>query len=123
MERSLLILIPILRHRGPMRLLAINNDEELTEIMHRNYNAAQFNEDGEASCFTFEQKLQSLRWIDPRYSLHIINYSNDILPSQVPYQDEHGNDFCTKINLFDKYTPEEKCKEYEYRAHTIMGYY
>ena len=78
-----------------------------------------FNEDGEASCFIFEQQLQSLRWIEARYSLHIIYYSNDILPTQVPYQDEHGNDFCTKINLLVKYNPEEKRKEYEYRVHTI----
>jgi hypothetical protein len=63
--------------------------------------------------------LQSLRWIDPRYSLCIINHSDDILPSQVPFKDEHGNDFCTKINLLDKYTSEEKCKEYELRVHVI----
>ena len=48
-----------------------------------------------------------------------INYSDDILPSQVPFQDEHGNDFGTKINLLGKYTPEEKRKEYEYWMHTI----
>jgi hypothetical protein len=63
--------------------------------------------------------LQSLRWIDPRHSLCIINHSDDILPSQVPFKDEHGNDFCTKINLLDKYTSEEKCKEYELRVHVI----
>ena len=51
--------------------------------------------------------------------MRIIYYSNDILPSQVPFQEEHKNDFCTKINLLDKNTPEEKRKEYEYRAHTI----
>ena len=118
-RRSLLILIPILRHRSPMRLLAIK-----CRGTHGNYASELqcgpiFNEAGEASCFTFEQKLQLLRWIDPRYSLHIINHSDDILPSQVPFQDEHGNDFCTKINLLDKYTPEEKRKEYEYRTHTI----
>jgi hypothetical protein len=66
------------------------------------------NEDGEALCFTFEQMLQSLIWINPRYSLRIINHSDAILPSQVPFKDEHGNDFCTKINLLDKYTSEEK---------------
>jgi hypothetical protein len=82
-----------------------------------------FNEDGEASCSTFEQMLQSLRWIDPRYSMRIIYYSDDILPSQVPFQDEHKNDFCTKINLLDKNTPEEKRKEYEYGAYHQMGYY
>ena len=61
-----------------------------------------FNEDGESSCFTFEQMFQSLIWINPRYSLCIINHSDDILPSQVPFKDEHGNNFCTKINLLDK---------------------
>jgi hypothetical protein len=60
-----------------------------------------FNKNGKASCFTFEEMLQSLRWIDPRYSLCIINHSNDILPSQVPFKDEHGNDFSTQINLLD----------------------
>ena len=78
-----------------------------------------FNKNGKASCFTFEQILQSLRWIDPRYSLCIINHSDDILPSQVPFKDEHGNYFCTKINFLDKYTSEEKCKEYELRVHVI----
>jgi hypothetical protein len=42
MERSLLIVIPILHHRGPMRLLVIKNVEELTGIMHWNYNVAQY---------------------------------------------------------------------------------
>ena len=42
MERSLLILIPILRHRGPVRLLAIKNVNEITGIMHLNINAAQY---------------------------------------------------------------------------------
>ena len=50
-------------------------------------------------------------------------HSDDILPSQVPFQDEHKNDFCTKINLLDKNTPEEKRKEYEYGAYHQMGYY
>jgi hypothetical protein len=63
--------------------------------------------------------LQSLRWIDPRYSLCIINHSNDILPSQVPFKDEHGNDFSTQINLLDKYTLEEKLEEYELRMHVM----
>ena len=65
--------------------------------------------------------LQSLRWIDPspRYSLRIINHSDDILPSQVPFKDEHGYDFCTKINLLDKHTLEEKHEEYELRTHAM----
>jgi hypothetical protein len=63
--------------------------------------------------------LQSLRWIDPRYSLRIINHSDDILPSQVPFKDEHGNGFCTKINLLDKYTLEETRKECELRTHVM----
>ena len=71
-----------------------------------------FNKDGEASCFTFEQMLQSLIWINPRYTLHIINHSDDILPSQVSFKDEHGNDFCTKINLLDKYSSEEMREEF-----------
>ena len=62
---------------------------------------------------------QSLKSIDPRYSLRIINYSNDILPSEVPLQDEHGNDFCTMTNLLDKHTPEEKRNKYEHRTHII----
>ncbi len=66
-----------------------------------------FNKNRKASCFTFEQMLQSLICINPVYSLRIINHSDDILPSQVPFKDEHGNDFCTKINLLDKYTLEE----------------
>ena len=71
-----------------------------------------FNKDGEASCFTFEQMLQSLIWINPRYTLRIINHSDDILPSQVSFKDEHGNDFCTKINLLDKYSSEEMREEF-----------
>ena len=63
--------------------------------------------------------MQTLIWINPRYSLCIINHSDDILPSQVPFKDEHGNNFCTKINLLDKFTLEEERKEYEYRMHTI----
>jgi len=79
-----------------------------------------FNKNGKASCFTFEQMLQSRqRWIGPRYSLRIINHSNDILPSQVPFKDEHGNNFCTKINLLDKYTSEEKREEYELRIYDM----
>jgi len=78
-----------------------------------------FNKNGKASCFTFEQMLQSLIWINPMYSLRIINHSDDILPSQVPFKDEHGNDFCTKINLLDKYTLEEKREEYELRTHVM----
>jgi len=78
-----------------------------------------FNKNGKASCFTFEQMLQSLKWINPVYSLRIINHSDDILPSQVPFKDEHGNDFCTKINLLDKYTLEEKSEEYELRTHVM----
>jgi hypothetical protein len=78
-----------------------------------------FNMNGKALCFTFEQILQSLIWIDPRYSLHIINHSDDILPSQVPFMDENGNDFCTKINPLDKYTSDEMREEYELRTHVI----
>ncbi len=78
-----------------------------------------FNKNGKASCFTFEQILQSLIWINPRYSLRIINNSDDILPSQVPFKYEHGNDFCAKINLLDKYTSEEKREEYELRMHVM----
>ncbi len=78
-----------------------------------------FDEDGEALCFTFEQKSQSLKSINPRYSLRIINHSDDILPSQVPFKDEHGNDFCTNINLLNKYTLEEKREEYVLRSHVI----
>jgi len=71
-----------------------------------------FNKHGKASCFTFEQMLQSLIWINPMYSsLRIINHSDDMLPSQVRFKDEHGNDFCTKINLLHNYTLEEKCEE------------
>ena len=91
---------------------------------HRNYASELqcgpiFNKNGKASCFTSEQMLQSLIWINPRYSLRIINHSDDILPSQVPFKDEHGNDFCTKINLLDKYTLEEKREEYELRTHVM----
>jgi hypothetical protein len=68
---------------------------------------------------TFELMLQSLILIDPRYSLRIINHSNDILPSQVSFKDEHGKDFCTMINLLDKYILEEKCEEYELRMHVM----
>ena len=82
MERSLSILVMIMRHRAPMRLLVTTNVEEITVILHRYNNAAQYLI-GEASCFTFEQNLLSLRSIDPRHSLRIFNYSNDILPSQV----------------------------------------
>jgi hypothetical protein len=64
--------------------------------------------------------LQSLIWINPVYSLRIINHSDDILPSQVPFKDEHGNEFCTKINLLDKYTLQEKCEEYELRTHVMQ---
>jgi hypothetical protein len=78
-----------------------------------------FNKNGKASCFTFEQMLQSLIWINPRYSLRIINHSDDILPSQVPFKNEHGKDFCTKINLLDKYTFEENREEYELRTHIM----
>jgi hypothetical protein len=78
-----------------------------------------FNKNGKASCFTFEQMLQSLIWINPVYSLRIINHSDNILPSQVPFKDEHRNDFCTKINLLDKYTLEEKHEEYELRTHVM----
>ena len=78
-----------------------------------------FNKNGKASCFTFEQMLQSLIRINPMYSLHIINHSDDILPFQVPFKAENGNDFCTKINLLDKYTLEEKRKEYELRTHVM----
>jgi hypothetical protein len=80
-----------------------------------------FNKNGKASCFTFEQMLQSLRLINPspRYSLRIIHHSDDILPSQVPFKNEHGNDFCTKINLLDKHTLEEKHEEYELRTHAM----
>jgi hypothetical protein len=42
MERSLWILILIMRHRTKMRLLVITNIEELTGIFHRYYNAAQY---------------------------------------------------------------------------------
>ena len=63
--------------------------------------------------------LQSLIWINPVYSLRIINHSNDILPSQVPFNNEHGNDFCTKINFLDKNTLEEKREEYELRMHVM----
>lgn len=45
--------------------------------------------------------------------------SDDILPSQVPLQEKYGNDFCTKRDLLDKYTPEEKRMEYEYRKHIM----
>ena len=51
--------------------------------------------------------------------MRIMNYSDDILPSQVPFQGDYKNDFCTKINLLDKNTPGEKRKEYENRVHTI----
>ena len=71
-----------------------------------------FKKNGKALCFTFEQMLQSLIWINPRYTLRIINHSDDILPSQVPFKDEHGNDFCTKINLLDKYSSEEMREEF-----------
>jgi len=69
------------------------------------------NKNGKASCFTFDQMLQLLSWINSMYSLRIINHSDDILPSQIPFKDEHRNDFCTKINLLDKYTLEETCEE------------
>ena len=92
--------------------------------MHRNYNAAQSStrlEKHHAS--PLNKSCNYLDGLTPGThcvsSLCIINHSDDILPSQVPFQDEHGNDFCTKINLLDKYTPEEKRKEYEYRTHTI----
>jgi hypothetical protein len=78
-----------------------------------------FNKNGKALCFTFEQMLQSLIWINPVYSLRIINHSNDILPSQVPFNNEHGNDFCTKINFLDKNTLEEKREEYELITHVM----
>jgi hypothetical protein len=78
-----------------------------------------FNKNGKASCFNFEQMLQSLIWINPMYSLRIIKHSDDILPSRVPFKDEHGNNFCTKINLLDKYTLEEKREEYELRTHVM----
>jgi hypothetical protein len=78
-----------------------------------------FNKNGKASCFTFEQMLQSLIWINPVYSLRIINHSDNTLPSQVPFKDEHRNNFCTKINLLDKYTLEEKHEEYELRTHVM----
>ena len=74
---------------------------------------------GDASSFTFEQMVKSLKLIDPRYSLHTINHSDDILPSQVPFKDENGNNFCTKINLLNKYTSEEKLMEYELRVLVI----
>jgi hypothetical protein len=82
-----------------------------------------FNKNGKASCFTFEQMLQSLIQINPLYSLRIINHSDDILPSQVPFKDEHGNDFCTKINLLDKYTLEEKREEYELRRQVMKWFF
>ena len=41
MERSLWILILIMRHRTKMRLLVITNVEELMGIFHRYYNVAQ----------------------------------------------------------------------------------
>jgi hypothetical protein len=63
--------------------------------------------------------VKSLKLIDPRYSLHTINHSDDILPSQVPFKDENGNNFCTKINLLNKYTSEEKLMEYELRVLVI----
>ena len=78
-----------------------------------------FYKNGDASSFPFEQMVKSLKSIDPRYSLHTINHSNDILPSQVPFKDENGNDFCTKINLLNKYTSEETLMEYERRVHVI----
>jgi hypothetical protein len=78
-----------------------------------------FNKNGKASCFNFEQMLQSLIWINPMYSLRIIKHSDDILPSRVPFKDEHGNNFCTKINLLDNYTSEEMRKEYELRTHVM----
>ncbi len=123
MERSLWILILIMHHRAPMRSLVITNVGT-----HGNYASELqcgpiFNEDGEASCFTFEQMFQSLIWINPRYSLCIINHSYDILPSQVPFKDEHGNNFCTKINLLDNYTSEEMRKEYELRTHVMKWIY
>jgi hypothetical protein len=83
-----------------------------------------FNKDGEASCFTFEQKSQSLKSINPRYSLRIINHSDDILPFQVPFfNDEHGNKFCTKINLLDKYTSDEKRKNMSLGCISSNGLY
>ena len=78
-----------------------------------------YNKIGKALCFTFELMLQSLILIDPRYSLRIINHSDDILPSQVSFKDEHRKDFCTMINLLDKYILEEKCEEYELRMHVM----
>ena len=42
MERSLLILVMIMRHRAPMRLLVTTNVEEITGILHRYNNAAQY---------------------------------------------------------------------------------
>ena len=42
MEWSLWILILIMRHRTMMSLLVITNAEELTGILHRYYNAAQY---------------------------------------------------------------------------------
>jgi hypothetical protein len=77
------------------------------------------NENGKASCFTFEQMLQSLRSINPFYSLQIIKHSDGILPIQVSLQIEQGNNFCTKRDLLDEYTPEERHKEYEYRKNII----
>jgi hypothetical protein len=91
---------------------------------HRNFSSELqcgpiFNKNGKASCFTFEQILQSLIRMNPMYSLPIINHSDGILSSQVPLKDEHGNNFCTKINLLDKYSLEEKRKEYELRTHVM----
>jgi hypothetical protein len=59
------------------------------------------------SCYLSIAQMDRSQVLTP----YIINHSNDILPSQVPFKNEHRNDFCTKINLLDIYTSEETCEE------------
>ena len=95
MERSLLILILIMRHRSPMRLLVlvITNVEELTVtgILHRYYNVAQYLTRMEKQCASPLNKSHnhSNRSTPGTHSVSLITMI--ILPSQVPpFNNEHG---------------------------------
>ena len=84
-------------------------DSQQRDQSHRSFSLPSSEETrlGQVFCYLSIAQMDRSQVLTP----YIINHSNDILPSQVPFKNDHRKDFCTKINLLDKYTSEETCEE------------
>jgi hypothetical protein len=84
-------------------------DSQQRDPSHRSFSLPSSEETrlGQVFCYLSIAQMDRSQVLTP----YIINHSNDILPSQVPFKNDHRKDFCTKINLLDKYTSEETCEE------------